>query len=426
MSRIASFANLTDREWERLQQAADRLEEAWRLAAPTAVVNLNIYAPLPGDPLRPVILCELVKTDLEIRCRRGQTVALEQYLERYPELGGQSADLPIIVYQDYRVRHLYGDKLDLEQYRTRFPEQFSILPDRLNAEPVRAPIVPRKPAVLSPAVVPAADASPIGGGYRPIKQLGRGNYGEVWKAHAPDESEVAVKVIWRPIDGAGMKREKDMLQMFMSLRHPHLVRVDSGQSLEDRILIPMELAGSSLRDMQEAARLAGQVRFSRRDLLPYFHEAAEALDYLRSQGVPHRDIKPENMLLLDGHAKVADFGLERLQVNRSVSNAPACGTPRFIPPEGWRGQLHAQSDQYSLALVYAELRLGRAVFPDGDGARIQFLSVMLAHLEGRPDLGDLPPAEQEVLLRALEKEPDHRYPDCRSLVSALAAAAKRS
>src|SRR5262245_56250932 len=119
-----TIASLKPGDWERLREAAERFEEAARQRSD---VELNPFLPPVDDPLYGAILQELVKTDLELRCRRGQAVALEWYLERYPELG-EARHLPArLIYEEYRVRRLHGGRLDLENYRQRFPDQFDEL-----------------------------------------------------------------------------------------------------------------------------------------------------------------------------------------------------------------------------------------------------------------------------------------------------------
>jgi serine/threonine protein kinase len=127
----------------------------------------------------------------------------------------------------------------------------------------------------------------------------------------------------------------------------------------------------------------------------------------------HRDIKPGNLLRLNGHAKVADFGLVRLQAANLDRTANLGGTPLYMAPEVWRGQISLHSDQYSLAVTYAEARLGRRVYRSA-----HLWDIAREHQQGTPDLRDLSPAERSVLA----KEPDKRYPTCVEFVRALSEA----
>src|SRR5258708_25160230 len=176
----------------------------------------------------------------------------------------------------------------------------------------------------------------------------------------------------------------------------------------------MELGDGTLTGRLQECQKAGLSGIPVQELLGYFREAAEALDYLHSQHVQHRDVKPENILLSQRHAKVADFGLARLQQTMHLAAATFSGTPAFMAPEVWSGMISPNSDQYSLGMTYIALRLARRPFP---GTSLQ--EVMNAHLHGTPDLAPLSPAEQQVILRAVSKKPEERFPTCCGFVRSL-------
>jgi serine/threonine protein kinase len=258
---------------------------------------------------------------------------------------------------------------------------------------------------------------PIGGGYKLLKRIGSGTFGEVWSAEAPGGVPVAVKVLIRPVDHAEAQRELQALELIKRLQHPFLLGTHNYTTLEDRLFIVMELADGSLRDRVRQCRQAGQPGIPLPELFRYFRESSEALDFLHSEKVLHRDIKPENILILKGHAKVADFGLARGGKSwggQAMMSATGCGTPAYMAPEVWRGKVSEHTDQYSLALAYAELRVNRRLFPEND-----FMQLMLSHLEKTPDLAPLAQAEQKVILRALAKDPAQRFPNCLEFADAL-------
>ncbi len=111
---------------------------------------------------------------------------------------------------------------------------------------------------------------------------------------------------------------------------------------------------------------------------------------------------------------MADFGLARLQDSTRLASVSGSGTPAYMAPEVWRGKANERSDQYSLAMSYAELRLDRRVFTGQD-----MMEIMLDHTERQPDLASLPEAEKQVILKAMAKDPAQRYPSCLAFIRAL-------
>jgi serine/threonine protein kinase len=453
MSRPTNLGDLTPEEWDRLEALLEGFEQAWHQAlahgtegstaanpgrkAPASHVDLRPFLPPPEDGLFSLALQELVKSELEIHWRRGYSPLLEDYVRRFPELGS-AADLPAsLIYEEYRVRQLYGDRPLLSSYQERFPLRYPEFANYLEREsilgtaptpPAPTPVnrertrsfrrrIPHAATPISPApgLVGPEGILPIGGGYQLIHRLGSGSFGEVWRAAAPGGVPVAVKIIFRSLEHEEAQRELESLELIKQLTHPFLLKVHGFWPLQDRLIIVMELAQGSLRDRLKECRQLERPGIPLDELMTYFRESAEALDYLHGKHVLHRDIKPDNLLLLERHAHVADFGLARL-LKESLPSAPGSGsgTPSYMAPEVWRGRIHEHSDQYSLAATYAELRLDRRLYQGRD-----MISLMIDHLESTPNLAPLQAEEQQVLLRALAKDPEERFPSCQAFFQAL-------
>lgn len=411
-------APLPDADWEKLLSVADRFEDAWKGAE---AVDIAQFLPPAGTPLRTAVLQELIKTELEVRCRRGQQVALEDYVRRFPELGTLRSLPAKLIYEEYRVRTLFGDRPPLSAYRERFSQQFAALRKLVQEQPVPVPGKPASPPPASSLSIPVSGSPGLGEvlppseGYRLLERIGAGQFGEVFRALAPGGGEVAVKRIFRALDDEASQRELQALELIRSLRHAFLLQTQGYWALKDRVVMVMELADDSVSDWFKACRAEGKPGIPAPELIAYLREAAEALDYMHGKGVLHRDIKPGNLLRLSGHAKVADFGLARLQESQMMT-ATFCGTPVYMAPEVWQGKVSVHSDQYSLAVTYFEMRFGRRPFPGTDPYELG-----VQHLRDLPDLTGAGGRETRALLRALSKDPSQRFPSCREFVEALAA-----
>ncbi len=134
----------------------------------------------------------------------------------------------------------------------------------------------------------------------------------------------------------------------------------------------------------------------------------------------HLDVKPHNLLLLGGHAKVADFGLVS-RLPRSPAEGPTCRpgvvSPVYASPEAFRGEPSPASDQYSLAVSYHELLTGELPFR---AANVRQMALQHAHAE--PDLERLLKGDRAVVARALSKDPTRRYLTCTQFIAALLGA----
>jgi serine/threonine protein kinase len=256
-------------------------------------------------------------------------------------------------------------------------------------------------------------------GYRLLEPLGRGGFGEVWKATAPGGLLKAIKLVHGSfacaVGGAEhVQKELRALDCVKGIRHPFLLSLDRFDVVLDHLLIVMELADRNLWDRFQECRTQGKPGIPRAELLHYLAEAAEGLDLLSQRhGLQHSDVKPQNLFLVGHHVKVGDFG----QVRDLEGMKAAVGSgvsPLYAAPETFQGWVSCHSDQYSLAIVYQELLTGKRPF-DGTNARQLFMQ----HVQKPPDLTSLPPGDRPVVGRALAKEPDERFPSCGTFVSEL-------
>jgi serine/threonine protein kinase len=263
-------------------------------------------------------------------------------------------------------------------------------------------------------------------GYRLLELVGKGGFGEVWKCEAPGGLFKAIKFIHGPehsLEAGGLRAvmELQSLQHVRTIRHPFLLSIERVEVIDGRLVIVMELADRSLHDRLADCRAAGQPGVPRDELLAYLREAAEALDVLNLEyGLQHLDVKPRNLLLVGRHVKVADFGmvnsLADLRAGAPSANAVRGAAPLYASPETFDGRITLSSDQYSLAISYAELLTGEVPFQGTN-----FYQLALLHAETEPDLGRLPEFDRAAVRRALAKDPQHRFPSCTAFVQALTA-----
>ncbi|HIF01700.1 MAG: protein kinase [Fuerstiella sp.] len=147
---------------------------------------------------------------------------------------------------------------------------------------------------------------------------------------------------------------------------------------------------------------------------PYLKDAADALDFMSEQhGLQHLDIKPDNLLLQGNHAKVGDFGLAKDLNSANVSLVNGF-TPLYAAPEIFEGRTGRGSDQYSLAIVYQMMLTGQPPFNGRTAAQLT-----AQHLRSQPDLIHLQPIDRPVVARALSKNQNSRYENCRQFVEEL-------
>ncbi|MCX7700019.1 MAG: protein kinase, partial [Gemmataceae bacterium] len=269
------------------------------------------------------------------------------------------------------------------------------------------------------------DAEPIPG-YRLLCPLGTGGFGEVWKCVAPGNIHKAIKFVYgnlNSLDGDGYRAEQEFkaVQKMKEIRHPFILSMERVDIVEGDLAIVMELADSSLHDLLQQYQAEGYPGIPRQKLLRYLRDAADGLDYLNDCGLQHLDVKPRNLFLVGDRVKVADFGLVKNLDRQSSSGLLAGVTPIYAAPETFSGKFSRHSDQYSLAIVYIELLTGKRPF---NGKSIR--SLAFQHVSEPPDLSEVPPTDRPILLRALAKDPEERFPSCQAMISALMQASPKS
>jgi len=259
------------------------------------------------------------------------------------------------------------------------------------------------------------------GDYRLVRQLGIGGMGQVWEAEQVSLGRrVALKML-RPGRGfIGGERLLHEARAAGRINHPGIVPVFAAGEASGVHFVVQQIVGdgTTLADLIERRRANGEPSALR--LVALFIDIAEALHAAHEQGILHRDLKPRNILIdPDGRPRVSDFGLA-LRLG-DVASHNLVGTCAYMSPEQAAGgaTLDRRSDVFSLgAVMYEALTLERAF--DGDS----LTDVLVAVRDERPlnparRARDVPEDLAAVCLKALEKDPDARYPDMRALVDDL-------
>ncbi len=263
----------------------------------------------------------------------------------------------------------------------------------------------------------------LGEDYTLREEIGHGGMAVVFLADDRRHSrKVAVKVLKEEFVGsAHADRFLREIKLEGHLQHSHILPVfDSGASKGLLYFIMPFVEGGTLRD-----RLNREGMLPLEEALRIGKEIAEALAHAHGMDVVHRDIKPANILLRDGHALVADFGIAKAVEESAGTNltqtGTVIGTPAYLSPEqaGGEAKLDSRSDLYSLGCVFHEMLGGEPPFT---GPTTQ--SILAKHLnETSPSLAtvrpDLPPGVVLLVRKLLSKVPADRYQSATQLLRAL-------
>jgi eukaryotic-like serine/threonine-protein kinase len=261
------------------------------------------------------------------------------------------------------------------------------------------------------------------GRYAVERLIGQGGMATVYLARdARHDRPVAIKVL-RPELAASIGADRFLREIRVAahLQHPNVLALyDSGEAGPFLYYVMPFIEGESLR-----ARLDREEQLSLPDAIQLTCEIADALHYAHTHRIIHRDIKPENVLIQEGHALVADFGIARAVSeaggDKLTETGMAVGTPHYMSPEqALAGEhLDGRADQYSLACVLYEMLIGQPPF-DGPNA----MAILARQsMESVPSLQivrqSIPDEVEDAVMRALEKTPADRFPTVREFGDAL-------
>jgi serine/threonine protein kinase len=261
------------------------------------------------------------------------------------------------------------------------------------------------------------------GRYDPVREVGRGGMATVYLAQDVKHNRpVAVKVL-RPDLAASIAVTRFLkeIEIAAQLNHPHIVPLlDSGDVNGVLHFVMPFVEGPSVR-----ALLNGEDPITLATALTITREAADALTYAHRKGLVHRDIKPENILLSEGHAVVADFGIAKAIStaggNKLTQTGFAIGTVGYMSPEqaAGRSDLDERTDVYSLASVFYEMMVGEApgMWVTDEAMKYRrFVDALPLH---RERLDQLPAAVEQVLVQAMSMHRKERHTTPNEFAAAL-------
>ena len=344
--------------------------------------------------------------------------------QRIKRLYSAALDEPAAARTEFLAREAGGDealRAAVEKLlRESASDDFLAAPDRPACVPSRAP-----------DAAGGLDASPERPGarvgrYTLLTPLGEGGFAHVWLAEQeePVRRRVALKLLKPEVAGAvTAERFLREVQLTATLQHPNILPLfDSGEAAGLPWYAMPFIEGESLR-----GRLARERQLGVAEAVRIARQVASALAHAHRRGVVHRDVKPENILLQDGHAYVADFGIAlavaRADTGRLTQSGLLVGTPHYMSPEQATGAatLDGRTDQWAVGAILYEMLAGE---PPHAGATMQALVARIV-AEAPTPLAvvrpGVPAAVEAIVARTLQKVPADRFATTDELEEALAA-----
>ncbi|HEY7371666.1 MAG TPA: serine/threonine-protein kinase [Polyangia bacterium] len=289
-------------------------------------------------------------------------------------------------------------------------------------------------------IEPSLNGSSLNDRYRLLEVIGEGGMGRVFRAEQLATGQpVAVKLLhpeFAQVDQVVRRFEREA-KVTTELSHPHIVKTIEFGEWNGRLFLAMELiAGQSLAQLIERDDGSGRGRrMTVKRTLAIMRTMLDALEYAHGLGVVHRDLKPENIMVIPGRnilaresIKLLDFGIAKLgdhsdrSAQKLTQHGLVLGTPGYMSPEQAAGQeADERSDLYSCGVMMYQMLAGQRPFEADSN-----LDVLVMHLNTQPrSLQEvapdawIPPAVDNVVLRALAKRPAERFQSAGELRRAL-------
>src|SRR5215467_9483318 len=264
------------------------------------------------------------------------------------------------------------------------------------------------------------------GNYRLISLLGQGGYAEVYLGqHVRLNQQAAIKVLHAHLTEQEAEHFQQEAQTIATLVHPGIVRVFDYDVQDGVPFLVIDYApnGTLRRRYPKGSLVPLPV------IISSVKQVADALQYAHEQKFIHRDVKPENMLVgRRQEVLLSDFGIATIAHNTSSLNVEAQGTSgtlAYMAPEQIEGHPRPASDQYALAVVVYEWLCGERPF-EGSVSELIAQQVSMPPLPLRERMPAIPPEVEQVVLRALAKDPKARFSSVAALSEALERASQRA
>ncbi len=265
----------------------------------------------------------------------------------------------------------------------------------------------------------------LDGRYEITERIGEGGMADVYRAmDVVDQKTVAVKILKKEFaeNEEFLRRFRNESKAIALLSHPNIVKVyDVGFSDRIQFIVMEYIDGITLNEYMEQ-----NSPLNWKDAAHFVMQILRALQHAHSKGIVHRDIKPQNIMMLrDGTIKVMDFGIAKFaRENGKTCTDKAIGTVHYISPEQARGaETDEKSDLYSVGVLLFEMLTGKKPF---DTETNDPVSIAVMHMQAevpRPSSlqPDLAPGLEEIILKAMQKEPAKRYQSAREMMDDIDA-----